>query len=388
MAKQASPKTVFILLSCFFLLFYCKGKKSEEQASNSITEGKVDMNIDRQFFGMLPDGREVHLFILENSNGLKAGIINYGATLVSLEVPDRNGDFDDITLGFDSLEDYLEDSPYFGSTVGRYANRIGGAVFTLEGKKYTLAANDGKNHLHGGLKGFDKVLWSAESKIGEDFVGIEFFYLSPDGEEGYPGNLSCRVTYKLTAGNELIINYQAETDKPTPVNLTHHSYFNLAGEGRGDILNHELMINADHITPVDKTLIPTGEIMAVENTPWDFTAPRKIGERISEVPGGYDHNYVLNKETKGVSLAAKVYEPGSGRVMEIHTTEPGLQFYSGNFLDGSITGKSGKKYHQHSGFCLEPQHFPDSPNKPQFTSTILKPGETYCSQTVFKFYTK
>lgn len=346
---------------------------------------KPEMDIQKQAFGQLPDGQKVDLYVLTNGKGMSAKIMTYGATLVSLEVPDRKGNIADITLGCDSIEGYMEASPYFGSTVGRYANRIGKGKFTLDGVEYTLATNNGENHLHGGIKGFDKVLWGAEPFKRDEEIGVKFVYFSKDGEEGYPGNLACRVTYRMTANNELHIVYEAETDKATPVNLTHHSYFNLAGQGEGDILSHELQLEADAYTPVDAGLIPTGEIRDVTGTPMDFTTPHAIGERIGQVEGGYDHNFVLRSGGEALALAARVYEPEYGRIMEIHTTEPGIQFYSGNFLDGTITGKGGKVYEQHYGFCLEPQHFPDSPNKPNFPSAILRPGEKYFSRTTFKF---
>jgi len=346
------------------------------------------MEILRQAFGILPSGQSVDLFVLTNTNGMSAQIMNYGATLVSLSVPDRNGNVADITLGCDSIQGYMTASPYFGSTVGRYANRIAKGKFTLDGIDYTLATNNGENHLHGGTEGFDKVLWQAEPLRQEDAVGVKFVYFSKDGEEGYPGNLACRVTYVLTDSDELKITYEAESDKATPVNLTHHSYFNLAGQGEGDILSHDLMIEADTYTPVDAGLIPTGEIRDVANSPMDFTTPHAIGERIDQVEGGYDHNFVLRSGGGELALAARVFEPGTGRIMEIHTTEPGIQFYSGNFLDGTVTGKAGKVYQKHCGFCLEPQHFPDSPNKPNFPSTILESGAKYLSRTVFKFSTQ
>lgn len=329
-------------------------------------------------------GQPVKFFTLENSQGMKAVLMNYGATLVSLFTPDRDGKLADITLGFDDFESYLGANPYFGSTIGRYANRIAGARFELEGKEYILGRNEGQNHLHGGLKGFDKVIWNAEKVGNSHSLGLQFSYLSPDGEEGYPGNLNCLVTYLLTENNELHISYLATTDKTTHVNLTHHSYFNLAGQGEGDVLNHELQIRASRYLPVDEKLIPTGELADLEGTPFDFRQPVKIGERIGQLPGGYDHCYVLDNQ--GIlNLAARVYEPTTGRFMELYTTEPGLQFYSGNFLDGSIKGKSGKVYGKHAGLCLEPQHFPDTPNKPHFPSTILRPGEVYQSLTILKF---
>ncbi|MCI4445514.1 MAG: galactose mutarotase [Candidatus Aminicenantes bacterium] len=333
------------------------------------------------------EGKDIKFIELENTHGLKAVLMNYGATLISLFVPDRKGQLADITLGFDTFEEYLGKNPYFGATVGRYANRIGGAKFVLEGKEYRLAKNEGENHLHGGIKGFDKVIWDVQLKENSHSAGVNFHYLSPDGEEGYPGNLDCQVNYLLTDDNELHISYLAATDKPTHVNISHHSYFNLAGEGKSHILKHELQIFASKFTVVDRQLIPTGEIKEVGGTPLDFRLPRLIGERIAKVEGGYDHNYVL-EGLGALSLAARVFEPVSGRLMELYTTEPGLQFYSGNFLDGTIKGKGGQVYDKYAGFCLEPQHFPDSPNKPQFPSTILKPGENYKSFNIFKFMTK
>jgi aldose 1-epimerase len=362
--------------------------KSQKAIPTEKTGGVTKMDIQKTSFGRLPDGTEIELYALTNTNGIKARIMTYGATLVSLETPDRNGKFADIVLGFDSLVGYLGANPYFGSTVGRYANRIAQGQFILDGVTHPLAKNNGQNHLHGGIKGFDKVVWRAEPVRQEGAAGVKLSYLSRDGEEGYPGNLSVTVVYTLTEENELRISYRATTDKATPVNLTNHSYFNLAGQGNGDILGHELMLNADSYTPVDEGLIPTGEILPVEGSPMDFRGLKAIGARIDEVKGGYDHNYVLRGGGGKLELAARVDEPTSGRVMEIDTTEPGIQFYTGNFLDGTITGKGGKVYKQHYGFCLETQHFPDSPNKPNFPSTILRPGEEYSSLTVYKFSTK
>jgi len=380
------PHSLVCLLSSLITLFLALSCSSPPEENLSLkSSGGPAMSLTKEIFGYLPEGQAIEIYTLANSQGMKAKIMTYGATLVALEVPDKNGVSEDITLGHDHLEGYLKASPYFGATVGRYANRIAQAQFQLNGQTYHLAANDGPNHLHGGLKGFDKVIWQATPVKEKDWVGVHFSYFSPDGEEGYPGNLKVTVTYQLTSDNQLKILYEAETDKPTPINLTHHGYFNLHGQGKGNILDHLLMINADYFTPVDKQLIPTGEIKLVKGTPWDFTSPHPIGQRIQEVPGGYDHNYVLNKEEGELSLAARVFEPQSGRIMEIYTTEPGLQFYSGNFLDGSITGKAGRVYPKHSGFCLEPQHFPNSPNQPNFPSTILQPGEKYKSQTIFKF---
>lgn len=367
-----------ILIIAFALLEGCSKKES-------ISGKGKEMRIQEETFGMTPEGDSIKSYILTDGKGIEAKLINYGAILVSLKVPDREGNSEDITLGYETLEEYVQDKSYFGGTIGRYANRISKGRFTLDGVQYTLAANDNGNHLHGGLKGFNKVIWKPEKIESTDSVGIKFHYLSKDGDEGYPGNLSTTVTYILTENSELKIYFEAETDKDTPVNLTHHSYFNLAGSAKRDILEHELTIVADRYTPVDGRLIPTGEIKSVKDTDMDFTNPMSIGERIQNIVGGYDHNYVLNKEKGKLSLAARVYEPESGRVMELYTIEPGIQFYSGNFLDGSITGKGGQTYHKHYAFCLEPQHFPDSPNQPHFPSTILKPGEKYTHLIVYKF---
>jgi len=347
------------------------------------------MSITKESYGKTPDNQTVVLYTLTNPNGLKARVMNYGAILVSLETPDRDGNFADIILGFDTLDGYFTEHPYFGVIVGRYANRIGKGRFMLDGVEYKLATNNGPNHLHGGVKGFDKVVWKVENvKAKDDTAMVKLSYFSKDGQEGYPGNLNCSVTYTLTKDNELRIDYEATTDKTTIVNLTNHAYWNLAGQGSGDILGHELMLNADKYTPVDEGLIPTGEIKEVKDSPMDFTKPTTIGSRIDQVTGGYDHNYVLKGGVGKLTLAARVYEPTTGRVMEITTVEPGIQFYSGNFLDGTIAGKSGKAYKKHYGFCLETQHYPDSPNKPNFPSVVLKPGEKYNSVTVHKFSTK
>jgi aldose 1-epimerase len=328
------------------------------------------------------------MYSLTNANGLTAEIITFGGTITSLQVPDRDGKLVDVVLGYDNLGQYeSQDNPYFGSVIGRYANRIAKGRFTLNGVEYTPAVNNGPNHLHGGIKGFDKVVWNAQVIEEADGPALKLTYLSKDGEEGYPGNLTCTVIYALTNDNELKINYEAVTDKATVVNLTNHSYFNLAGYDSGDILGHELMLNADSFTPSDENLIPTGEIKSVKGTAMDFTKPTIIGSRIGQVKGGYDHNYVLNSKDGSLALAARAYEAKTGRVLEVYTTEPGVQFYTGNFLDGSIKGK-GRVYNKHNGFCLETQRFPDSPNKPQFPSAILNPGQTYTHTTVIKFSTR
>jgi aldose 1-epimerase len=342
-------------------------------------------------FGRMRDGREVELYTLTNRNGMKVSLATYGATVVDLFTPDRSGRLADVALGFDTFHPYLTKSPYFGCIAGRYANRIANGRFTLDGKTYQLAKNDGPNHLHGGVKGFDKQVWQGQI-VKTTQPAVRFTLHSPDGQEGYPGNLVAKVTYTLTDRNQLRISYEATTDKPTIINLTNHTYFNLAGAGNGSILDHEIKIHADRFTPVNKTLIPTGELKKVEGTVMDFRKPTAIGARIKEVGGkpvGYDHNYVLNKcPLMKRSVAAEVYEPKSGRMMKVCTDQPGIQFYSGNFLDGTIRGKGGKIYRQYDGFCLETQHFPDSPNEPRFPSTVLKPGQTYKTTSVYQFGVK
>lgn len=343
------------------------------------------MNIKQEPFGKTNDGKEVTLYTLENDHHMTVGIITYGGTVTSIKVPDEDGKIDDVVFGFNSLPEYLKEHPYFGVIAGRYANRIAKGRFTLNGVEYKLAVNDGENHLHGGITGFDKVVWDGSIIQTDQAVGVNLVYLSKDGEEGYPGNLRTTVKYLLNNQNELVIEYEAVTDKPTVVNLTNHSYFNLSGEGSGKILEHEILINADRYTVVDEGSIPTGEQKAVKDTPFDFTVSRPIGDRIDALGLGYDHNYVLNKRGNELSLAAKVYDPKSKRKMEVYTTEPGMQFYTGNYLDGTRQGKSGKTYGKHEGFCLETQHFPDSPNHSDFPTTRLNPGETYRQKTVYKF---
>jgi aldose 1-epimerase len=335
-------------------------------------------------YGKMPDGTAVSLYTLTNDKGMRVKITNYGAITVSVEVPDKAGKLTDVTLGYDTLDGWLKSTSYFGATVGRYANRIAKGKFTLDGQTYTLATNNGENALHGGIKGFDKVVWNAEPVKTADSVGVKFTYTSKDGEEGYPGNLKVTVVYTLNNANEFKAEFSATTDKATVINLAHHTYWNLGGPAAGDILGHLMMLSADKYTPVDTGLIPTGELKAVAGTPMDFTTPKTIGERIAQVEGGYDHNYVL-RAGDPIHLAAKVVDPKSGRVMEILTDQPGVQFYSGNFLDGTVTGKGGVLYKKHYGFCLETQHFPDSPNKPTFPSVVLKPGETYKHIMIHKF---
>ena len=371
-------------IGCVFLASCSSTKPEAAKQEAAPAAGPVNRP-----FGSTPAGEAVELYTLTNSKGMEAAIMTYGGILVSLKVPGSAG-ADDVVLGFDTLDSYLRDPPppYFGALIGRYGNRIGNAKFKLDGKEYKLAANNGKNHLHGGIRGFDKVVWKARTP---DPHSLELTYLSKDGEEGYPGNLTATVTYTLTDDNELKIGYHATTDKDTVLNLTNHSYFNLAGQGEGDVLGQQIMINADRITPVDSGLIPTGQLKSVEGTPFDFRQSRVIGARINDPTDqlkfgkGYDMNYVLNRTGAGLEPAARVTDPKSGRVMEVSTTEPAIQFYTGNNLDGSLTGKGGKKYPRFAALCLETQHYPDSPNKPAFPTTVLKPGEQYQTTTIYKF---
>lgn len=344
-------------------------------------------------FGTAPDGAAVTLYTLTNANGLEAGIITYGGIIVSLKTPDRTGAMADIVLGFDTLDGYLKGHPYFGAIVGRYGNRIANGQFVLDGKTYPLAKNNGPNALHGGLKGFDKAVWKARIVEAAGDRALELTHVSPDGDEGYPGKLSVTVTYTLTAHDELRIAYRATTDKPTVVNLTNHTYFNLAGPAGADILQHQVMLDADRFTPVSDTLIPTGELRPVQGTPFDFRTATAIGARINGTDEqlrfgkGYDHNFVLDHRSDPQHLAARVTDPSSGRVLEMRTSEPGVQFYTGNFLDGTLKGKGGKTYGQRAGFCLETQHYPDSPNQPKFPSAVLRPGARYDTTTVYRFTT-
>jgi aldose 1-epimerase len=350
--------------------------------------------IKKQSFGKTVNAVAVDIYTLTNTKGTEVKITNYGGKIVALKVPDRTGKFADILLGYDNIKSYEKDTFYFGGIIGRYANRIAKGKFSLNGIEYLLAVNNGENHLHGGLvKRFDASVWNTKAVTGENGASLELTHFSPDGEEGYPGNLTVKVVYTLTKNNELKIDYSATTDKDTIVNLTNHAYFNLAGAGSGTILNHQMQIIADKFTPTDSGSIPTGEWRNVTSTPFDFNIPTVIGQRIDQndeqlkFGSGYDHNWVLTKKEKGLELAAKVYEPTSGRVMEVLTTEPGIQFYSGNFLANGM-GKDGKIYNKREGFCLETQHFPDSPNEPKFPSTVLKKGQKYATTTVYKFTVK
>ncbi len=377
MLKHIS-KTIFFFAAVSVL--FCQSKKEETQM------------IEKKLFGKLADGREVFEYTLTNVYGTRANIIDYGAIVVSLFVPDRNAVLQDVVLGYDNLEGYVADQSYFGSIVGRYGNRIGKGKFKLNGKEYQLSINNGENHLHGGTEGFNKKLWTVvatdESNLGPS---ITMSYESKDAEEGYPGTVKLTVKYQVTNMNELMIDYTGTADKETILNPTHHSYFNLTGDPRETILNHELWIDADKFTPVDKELITTGELIDVKDTPMDFRQPTKIGARINDnyqqlkFGLGYDHNWVLNKHTKPFTVIASVYDSSSGRFMEVRTDQPGLQFYCGNFLDGKVEGKNGVKYQYRTGLCLEAQHFPDSPNKPNFPSVVVKPGQVYRQTTVYKF---
>ena len=370
---------ILVFIPCIFLLASC-----------TVTSTKLT----RSSFGKTAEGDAVDIYTMVNKNGVTAKVMTYGALLTELHVPGRDGKVEDVVLGFDSLAGYLAGHPYFGATTGRVANRIAGGKFKIGDKEYTLAKNNGANHLHGGVKGLDKRIWKIKAIQGARASMLFCTYNSPDGEEGYPGNLDIRVIYKLTDANELIIDYWAKTDKATPVNLTHHSYFNLAGAGSGTILDHDLMIAASHYTPIDGGGIPTGEIKAVKDTEMDFTKPMKIGSRIGKLPpsegnpGGYDHNYCLNSKDNALALAATLYDAGSGRLLEILTTEPGIQLYTGNYLDGSNVGKGGKKYEKNHGICLETQHFPNSINQASFPPVLLKPGEIYQHTTVHRFSAK
>jgi aldose 1-epimerase len=386
MKKQSEP---LLIVSLLFLLFLTACNNNSE-TSSTVSEEKKDtmkFSITEQPFGNY-DSVAVTKYTITNPSGMQVGILNYGGTLTEIITPDKNGNKGNVILSYDSLSGYLQKgNPYFGALIGRYGNRIAGGKFTLDGKTYTLATNNNGNSLHGGLKGFDKVIWKAEKLTGDS--SLQLTYLSKDGEEGYPGNLNVKVVYTLTTDNALKIDYTATTDKATPINLTNHSYFNLSAGQDSTILSHHLTIDANKFTDVNDNLIPTGKLPDVKGTPMDFTIEKEVGKDLEQVKGGYDHNFVLNRNGNDLEKAATVYHPASGRVMEVWTTQPGLQFYTGNFLDGTLTHTAnGAKYIQHAALCLETQHFPDSPNQPIFPSSILKPGETYHETTEYKFSVK
>jgi aldose 1-epimerase len=386
------PKFICLLLFVS-LVFSCQQKRETTEAPADHSTPTADTMV-KESFGKLPDGREVYRYTLKNKNGIEMQVINYGGIVTSLKVPDKNGHGEDIVLGYDSLSDYVRSNPYFGALIGRYGNRIAGGKFKLEGNEYTLAQNNNGQHLHGGVKGFDKVFWDIEEQQSNDGQALKLTYVSEDMEEGYPGRLSVTVLYTLRDNNEWHIAYSATTDKATVVNLTQHTYFNLTGNVKRDILDHVLMLAADRFLPVDQYLIPTGQLQPVKGIPFDFTTPTAIGARINDnhpqlkVGKGYDHCWVLSAPNDPKRLAATLFDPSSGRFMEVYTTEPGIQFYSGNFLDGSNKGKNGVVYQHRYGLCLETQHFPDSPNRPAFPSVVLKPGEEYKTETTYKFSVK
>ncbi|MEJ2009297.1 MAG: galactose mutarotase [Acidobacteriota bacterium] len=389
--KGSSPKGLwgFVGLLALLLAFTSACTTGEKQATRKQT---TEVGIKRSVFGKMPNGQEIHLYTLTNANGMEVKVINYGGRIVSIRVPDRNGKMADVALGWNNLENYLKYNTYFGALIGRFGNRIAKGEFKLDGKTYHLPINNGPNSLHGGTDGFDKKVWTVQEVPGTE-PALELTYLSKDGEEGYPGNLNVKVVYTLTNSNEIKMDYTATTDKDTILNLTNHSYFNLAGEGNGNILDTVVWINANNFTPVDSTQIPTGKIEDVVGTPFDFLTPTPIGARIDEnneqlkIAKGYDINYVLNRKGPGLELAARAYDPKSGRELEVYTTLPGLQFYTGNFLTDDIPGKEGGSYGFRTGFTMETQDYPDAPNHPNFPSAELKPGQTYHEVTVFKFTT-
>lgn len=382
------------VFSLAFLSLQCAKEKKNNEDSEAVSGNEYTLGIAEESFGMTEDSTEVEAYTLTNVHGMQVEIITYGGIITRLKVPDKNGELEDVVLGFDALDQYIKDSPYFGAIIGRYGNRIAKGSFTLDDVSYTLAINNDENHLHGGLKGFDKVVWQAKTEEKEDAVALELSYLSKDMEEGYPGNLACKVTYTLSNDNALEVLYEATTDKKTVLNLTQHSYFNLSGDFSSTILDHEVSINANSFLPVDSGLIPTGEFQEVANTPFDFREPKMVGldidaddEQINR-GRGYDHCWVLNEQDQGLRIAATAYHEESGRFLEVFSDQPGIQFYTGNFLDGSLPNKQGGTYAQRSGFCLETQHYPDSPNQMNFPSVVLEPGETYLSNTTFKFSVK
>ncbi len=392
--KIVNRRTCIAGLICLALInVQCKNE-NKEQPENSDQSAQKDNPVLKTDFGSTPDGEPVELYTLRNKNGIEVEIITYGGRITSLKAPDKDGNFENVVLGFDSIENYTSDNPYFGALIGRYGNRIAKGEFTLDGETYTLPKNDGENHLHGGVKGFDKVVWQAEE--GDENNSLKLTYISEDMEQGYPGNLETVVVYKLNEDNSLDVTYEATTDKKTVVNLTQHAYFNLSANFDQKILDHLIEINADEFLPVNQTLIPTGEMKEVEGTAFDFREPKLIGEDISKdneeeqlrLGQGYDHNWILNDQGSGMRFAASAHHPESGRFMEVHTDEPGIQLYTGNFLDGTLPQPNGGTYAHRTGFCLETQHYPNSPNEENFPSVVLEPGETYSSKTSFKFSVK
>lgn len=376
------------------LSIQCKESKKVETIEKLESKGAIKSGIVKSGFGNSKDGTLIEQYTLRNGNGVEMKVITYGGRITSLKVPNKNGEIENVVLGFDNIEDYQKDNPFFGALIGRYGNRISKGKFTLDGNQYTLATNDGLNHLHGGVNGYDKVIWTAEPIEEEENQSLKLTYLSKDGEEGYPGNLKITVTYSLTKDNAVVVDYKASTDKKTVVNLTQHAYFNLTGDFSNDILGHEIVINADTYLPVDTMLIPTGEIRAVEGTPFDFTSAKKIGQDIYtnneqlKFGKGFDHCWVLNGEKGDMRFVASAYDETSGRLMEVYTEEPAIQFYTGNFLDGSLPMPNGGTYAHRTGFCLETQHYPDSPNQKSFPSVVLNPGEKYETKTIFRFSVK
>lgn len=392
--KHITKSTFMAGFICLALInVQCKNNKKESTADQDQLAQQESL-IQKRDFGTTPEGEQVELYTLKNENGMEVEIITYGGRITSLKAPDKNGNFQNVVLGFDSLEDYLSENPYFGALIGRYGNRIEKGKFSLDGETYSLPQNDGENHLHGGEKGFDKVVWQAEE--GEENNSLKLTYISEDMEQGYPGRLETVVTYTLNDDNSLDVFYRATTDKKTIVNLTQHAYFNLSADFDKTILDHVVEINADTFLPVDETLIPTGEIKEVAGTPFDFREPKTIGKDIDKEGEneqlrrglGYDHCWVLNEQDRGMRFAASAHHPGSGRLLEVHTNEPGIQLYTGNFLDGTLSQPGGGTYAHRTGFCLETQHYPNSPNEEGFPSVVLEPGETYSSKTSFKFYVK
>lgn len=383
---------VFALVAS--LNIQCKESKKEESTEKPETMVQEKLAITKSEFGKTKDSTTIELYTLKNANGVEMDVITYGGRITSLKVPNKDGKLENVILGFDTIEDYQNDNPFFGALIGRYGNRIAKGKFTLNGEEFTLATNDGSNHLHGGVNGFDRVVWTAKPIEGIENSSLQLVYRSKDGEEGYPGNLKVTVTYTLTKDNAVEVTYEATTDKTTVVNLTQHAYFNLTGDFSKDILNHDVVINADAFLPVDETLIPTGEIKKVEGTPFNFNSSKKIGKDINadneqlKRGKGYDHCWVLNGEKGNMRFVASAYDETSGRFMEIFTEEPAIQFYTGNFLDGTLPMVNGGTYAHRTGFCLETQHYPDSPNQANFPSTVLNPGETYKTKTTFKFSTK